>query len=296
MVVKYGHALAGINKQTSKDIFSFLMSHKHNFEKLQGKLCKNILGVSKYTPDTTAKAEMGVYPIMAIILKHIFSYWQHVIHSSSNSLLHETLLTTMQMDRNDITSYYTRIKNLLTILDLRSGIYLVHNKEVNKYSEKFKIKYKELFVLHYFKNLKPTGKTTIYHDIKKNYKFEPYLLFIKDKNLRNNITRIRTSSHPLPVEYYRRKGLQRAQRICNLCVTDSVGDEMHILNLCDNSTVQTLRNDLHYKLITLNPQWQKFNFKNMFQLLLLANEYLPSFYFAIFLSKLFKLVKSKYKL
>ena len=56
-----------------------LFNQKLDFEKLQTKICKNILGVNKHTPSSTIKAELGVYPLMAKIIKNTFAYWQHVL-------------------------------------------------------------------------------------------------------------------------------------------------------------------------------------------------------------------------
>ena len=82
---------------------------------------------------------------------------------------------------------------------------------------------------------------------------------------------IRTSSHPLPIEYFRRKGLSKEQRLCNLCDTNVIGSEMHLLATCDNQELIILREKLVTVLHELNPQWKKFNIAQKMNLLLLAN-------------------------
>ena len=100
------------------------MNPTHCFEKLQAKLCKNILGISKYTPENIVKAELGVYPLMGKIIKQILSYWQHVLSIPANSILYNTFYCNIEMDRNNNVSYYTRMKNLLAILFFKSNIFL----------------------------------------------------------------------------------------------------------------------------------------------------------------------------
>ena len=94
-------------------------------------MCKNILGISKQIPDSTAKAELGIYPLMAVIVKQIFSYWQHVLQALPNEVLSSAFLLSVEMDRNNIASNYTNIKNLLHVLDSMDQIYPVFG-ETNK--------------------------------------------------------------------------------------------------------------------------------------------------------------------
>ena len=48
----------------------------------------------------------------------------------------------------------------------------------------------------------------------------------------HRILRFRMGSHHLPVEEGRRFKLPRASRVCNLCNTDALGDERHMLLEC----------------------------------------------------------------
>ena len=54
------------------------------------------------------------------------------------------------------------------------------------------------------------------------------------------------------------------------------------------------QNDLSQKLIEQNLQWSKLKINNVICLLLLANDMQATFYFGIFLEKLFKLIKDSY--
>ena len=48
----------------------------------------------------------------------------------------------------------------------------------------------------------------------------------------HRILRFRMGSHHLPVEEGRHFNLPRASRVCNLCNTDALGDERHMLPEC----------------------------------------------------------------
>ena len=268
-----------------------IFNQKHNFEKLQSKMCKNALGISKHTPDVTAKAELGIFPLMSKILKQIFSYWYHLQNIAQDSLLFKALEINIVMDRHNITSFYSRIKYLLSVLDMKEYINVKHVKNVKEYSNQFKKRFYELY-----SNLKPEGRTEIYHSVKKNYQYEQYLDKLTDSKLRINITRIRTSSHILPIELLRRKGIKREDRICSLCSNNEIGSEIHILCNCTNIKTINFRNQFHQKLIEFNNSWSKFKLSDIISIFLLANEDKKClFYFSIFIGKIFKLCKTSYK-
>jgi len=171
---------------------------------------------------------------------------------------------------------------------MKNQIFAVNKSKLQDYSKQFKNKYNNLYCDHYFKNLKPEGRTDIYHSIKKIYRCEDYINIISDFKLRNNITRITTSSHCLPIEKLRRKGIERSKRICTLCNNEEIGSELHILCNCTNSNLVHMRKHLHDKLIKINHSWTKFKFSNIITILLLATENETSlFYFSMFLIEKF---------
>ena len=67
-------AIYGWRKQTTECIKQHLFTERHNFEKLQAKMCKAALGLSRFTTGTTAKAEMGTYPLFGKIIQQTMSY------------------------------------------------------------------------------------------------------------------------------------------------------------------------------------------------------------------------------
>ena len=146
-----------------------LFNTRHSFEKLQSKMYRSALGMNKNVPDHLVKAEMGAFPIMGFFIKRIFSYWQHVLALfGKNNLVNEAIHVSILLDRNDKLSYYSRVKALLSCLDMRNRIYKVHPNEIKRYSNEMRNKFNNLFSIQYFTSMKTTGKTEIYHKIKKN--------------------------------------------------------------------------------------------------------------------------------
>ena len=142
--------------------------------------------------------------------------------------------------------------------------------------------------------MKTTGKSELYHKIKKSYHFEKYLDSNLQPELKRNLTAIRISGHCLPIEYLRKKGIERDKRYCNLCDENEIGTEQHVMVDCNNKEMVKLREQLKSNLIKINYQYKQFSIRNIIDINLLANDISTNYYFAIFLKKVFSLVKTNY--
>ena len=287
-------AIYGWRKQTTECIKQHLFTERHNFEKLQAKMCKAALGLSRFTTGTTAKAEMGTYPLFGKIIQQTMSYQQHILSSSKHSLIYQALSQSIDMDRCNITSFYSRIKNLLETLNTKDCIYPIEKQSIKKTSVYVMKSYQTQYEALFFNNL-PKGKHAVYSQIKRSYLYEKYLNFDLDNSLIKYITSIRLSSHCLPVEKLRKQKISRNERFCNLCDTGSVGDEFHVMAFCTNTEISRLRNELLTKITEHNQQFQKFAISDIIKLLLIANDKTLTCIFAVFLKKMLRLVKCNYQ-
>ncbi len=290
----------GWRKNDIKSIKQCIYHQKHTFERINNILCKNTLGLRKHTTDLLSKAELGRYPIFAKITKIIFNYWQHILISDDSSLLRQTIIYLIGKDREGQTNYYTRLKALLSFLNCKSLIYecspsIQKNKSKEIYEAYCKQNQGDFFSILKEKasREKSGGRYDIYYKVKKNYRFENYLNMPNAK-LRRNISSIRLSTHCLPVEWLRKFKVDRMNRLCTLCSKNEVGTEEHILLHCDNKDINYLRTEFFSKLSTINNQWHLLeNNHKLIYLLCAANENI-NFYLAIYLEKVFKIVKCSY--
>ena len=74
---------------------------------------------------------------------------------------------------------------------------------------------------------------------------------LNNKNLRPNITKIRTTSHCLPIEQLRKKGIPRDRRFCTLC-NNFIDSEYHVLMLCNHVIQKKLCKDFNEKILEIN--------------------------------------------
>ncbi len=281
-------------------ITKYMLYNNHKFEKLQAKFCKNVLGLNKQTPDILAKAELGRYPLMNNILKLSYSYWQHLLSAEKDSLLNLALNSSIVLDRQGHTTYYSRIKGMLQVLDSKDKIYPVRKNKVKQHSNEIKRKFHIKYDKYFFDILKmkscssSAGKFEMYCKYKKCYRAEKYLYNVHDHNLRRHITGIRCASNLMPINNLRRKNVKRELRYCTLCDIDKLGSEFHIMCYCKNTKLVKYRIEFLQLLYEQEPQLRYFSdISQILDYIMLCIKPELTFTFSIYLDKIHKLLKKK---
>jgi hypothetical protein len=288
-------ALFGWRKNTYYHIQKYLLKEKLKFEELHAKMCRNSLGVHRKATEILVKAELGRYPLISNIVKNIYTYWQHVLSSSKPSLLNAVIENAIEKDRNGEVNYYSRIKGLYFVLDSQNLIYQAPNKaSVKRNANKIKSNFQDMYKNHFFTTLEEKaqrpesgGRFEVYYNVKKQYKFEDYLLLHKN-NLRRNITNIRISTHNLPIEALRKAKIKRKERTCPLCLSKEICSEFHATMVCQHPKIKELRQTLDNNINAINSQWRSLLAEQKFVYLTLAIDKQCIFYYAIFLDKIFR--------
>ena len=68
--------------------------------------------------------------------------------------------------------------------------------------------------------------------MKQIFEITPYLLILQNKKLRNAISKLCLSSHPLNIETGRHRNVIREDRKCTLCRLNDIEDEYHFTLIC----------------------------------------------------------------
>lgn len=102
--------------------------------------------------------------------------------------------------------------------------------------------------------IRNVAKLEYYKQFKVDFCYEKYLDILTNSKQRELYTKFRISAHNLEIEVGRYTGIERQNRICKLCQSQSVESEYHFL-LCCNKYY-----DLRQKYFTNNawPSVQKF--------------------------------------
>ena len=100
--------------------------------------------------------------------------------------------------------------------------------------------YKYLSTYNQIQQQENQGKLRTFKKFKTNLNFQEYLNDISNIKHRQAVTKLRISSHRLPVESGRYNNNPFDKRTCKLCNLNEVGNEQHYLMQCSDTT------DLNY--------------------------------------------------
>ena len=148
------------------------------FEKLNLKFCKYILGVTKKYTNIAVLSELGIYPIRLLI--HIYMYW-HILENSPSELLSRAFTELKSIvDKTTSSCNNSWYSNLLFYSD-NLGIDLNICKNLSR--NKFKILLKKKLLLNFqdcWSEIRDTclvdkGKLDTYFTFKTSYNYENYL-------------------------------------------------------------------------------------------------------------------------
>lgn len=165
-----------------------------------------------------------------------------------NPLLKESFDLNKELDSENIYSWETYIKDIITEMDLDCERLSSCTTKTNIFSIKSYVKDKSLNYytnLNYVKlsNLNNQNKIFLYKSLKSDFEKEFYLTY-SNFETRKLISKFRISDHSLEIETGRYKKIPRVQRICQFCDNNNLDDEAHFFFTCELN--KQLRNSLFF--------------------------------------------------
>ena len=207
-------------------------------EQIPLKYCKRVLQVRNITPNFMVLGELGRFPIEVKVKLRMISFWSRLIQSESklSSILYKLMLSLNEQNQHT----FKWIKCMESIFN-EVGLGYNFQNQVG-YFDKNMIKQilRDQFIQKWHSDINNSSRGQFYSGFKNDFCLENYLLRLSEYN-RKWITKFRTSNLRLPIETGRWYNIPREDRKCNFC-GNRIGDEFHILFLCENEIVVILRN------------------------------------------------------
>jgi len=225
----YGAEIWG-NLISSNKIFK----HFENlpFERVLMMFSKSLLGVNKKACNDGVRGELGLFPVYFDIIVAIVKYYRRLDSLEDSSLLKHAFNLTKRADADGFSTWYTGLK-IISDKVFECSIDCLCNLTNSEIFDRLKNAYTTLWHSNICKS-DGGGKLDFYGTFKQSLCIEPYLDSIKTFKYRQAFSKLRISAHPLQVEVgrYVRPKIPRNERICKLCGTGSVEDEVHFLANC----------------------------------------------------------------
>ncbi len=253
---------------TSRVIDSLMSNNKTMAEKLNIRMCKQILKLPKTASNIAARAELGRLPIMKSTIVAFCKYYARLHTFKDNDLLYHALKSQKSLESTNGKCFtYTEIvENCIKSLKIERPTLVTEQSLFN-----FGKETKQAIISQYkatFNNflsetrISNESKLSVYAHLKSDYEYEKYLDYCNDFS---SLTRFRTSCHWLPIERgrYHRPIIPRQQRLCTLCNVD-VGTEFHSMFLCKSLIINDLQVKYMSKISDICPQINALNDKDKF--------------------------------
>ena len=214
-----------------------------SFEKLHIKWCKYTLGVHSKSSNIAVLSELGRYPITLHIIQSMVKYWYRLTRETDTSLILHSYKENIAMLNDNRDCWLKTKRDIMFKLDLG---HIYNNPDKYRFPYIKKTLTKKLtsiidkqFTADLYNDERHNGdgnKLRTFRIFKNVIEEEPYLSLIKNMNIRKSLTKLRISAHNLPIEVGRHRRNRKtplAERICDMCNSGEVGDEFHLVMMCN---------------------------------------------------------------
>jgi len=176
--------------------------------------------------------ELGRYPLYINILLTAVKFYQRLTSVKPDKLIFNAFQESYKLYENKKNSWVLSIYFLLHQIGIDKNrinsddlIQMLKNKLVQRYKKRW------AGIISDIAN-NQTGKLRTYALFKTYIYKEKYLSVIKNREVRKCVTAFRISAHQLEIEMGRYKNVPLNSRICKLCKSNEVEDEVHFLLNC----------------------------------------------------------------
>ena len=195
-------------------------------ERIQQRACRYFLGVHPKTPILALTGDMGWVPVHIKRHRNMLRYWNRLVQMDDHRLTKKVFLyDVFKCDNN----WSSEIKCILESVDLHEVFTDLQVCNVNEVYEQCILNYNERWQLGV--TLKPKLRT--YITFKDKFDTEEYTKFCVSRRKRSLLAQFRMGVLPLAIETGRFKSVPLEERLCLLCNTGVIEDEIHFLCICN---------------------------------------------------------------
>ena len=210
------------------------------YEKLHNKVCKQIIGLGKFTSNLAARIELGQVPTSYIVIRRTLNYWSKLESVQPAS---QCLVSEKELCAANVNSWYSTVQQMLRHVNV--DVTALPTAPTNKWCRQQSVQ-----VNDYYHNLQSeqlqsqigvsgVGKNKLrtYSKLtpRSSQGIEDYLICDLTWKQKRLIAQLRTGNHKLRIETGRhcKPSLPPEQRVCLHCNAACTEDEKHFLAECN---------------------------------------------------------------
>ena len=214
-----------------------------DMELLHMKFLKHVLFVHKKTSNDIVYGELGVYPLEVNINCRMVNSWVKLLGGKNSKLSYLMYCCLWELDQQGLytSPWLAHIRDICN----NCGMSWVWDSQtiVNPawFKKAVEVRLKDQWITSWNSNLVSKSICCGYRIYKNIYCLEEYLVKLSKVN-RIALTKLRASNNKLPITVGRFANIRREERVCEKCNAGVLGDEYHVLLVCDNEEITRLRN------------------------------------------------------
>ena len=129
-------------------------------------------------------------------------------------------------------NWANEIKNLLST----NGFHYIwmnqHVPNPQKFINEFRERAKSQYLQNWWSIVNTSPKLELYKHIKSQYEHESYLDILCVRKFRRCFAQLRSGTLPIEIDSGRYRGITKEQRLCPMCNTGEIENELHCLLKC----------------------------------------------------------------
>ncbi|XP_053403102.1 uncharacterized protein LOC128558242 [Mercenaria mercenaria] len=215
----------------SSEIWGFSTADK--IERVHRKFIKRILNVKMSTSNLAIYGETGRTPLYINWKIRILKYWFKLVNNKTNCILQNVYSNMLECCEKGDNNWLYKVKNMLNLSGFGEIWLFPSSVDVKQFIPVFKSRLIDTYISEWRISVNNSPSLMLFKELKETYGMSQYLLTIENKKHRHILTKLRTSSHWLNIEYGRHRGIERQNRVCELCNKRVVEDEYHFVLECE---------------------------------------------------------------
>ena len=205
------------------------------YERTHTKACRNALGIRANASGIAARAELGRYPIFVYLAHKSLTLYARLLEDDSK-LAYNALTSEIELHDMGEQSWITAVEKICNTTTQQPHQHGVTNIQTitQTLQDKYKYQFFKIIQSPSGVNSNSGNKLRTYAKLITDYELEKYLTVDLSQNMMREIARLRTSTHKLAIETgrYQRPVVPSNERLCKICNTGQVEDEIHFVTQC----------------------------------------------------------------
>ena len=226
-------------------------------EKLINKFYRILLGVPNYCSTIGTHVELGRFPVSVDIKYSMLKYFCRVVTLPKSRLVSHCYWSLFNL-KNVKDRWLSSVKEIIECAGQRTFNFLwnsqkslsqVNTKLIYKCQGQVLETFKQQFISTAVNKMAEQNKLQYFREAKTEFTLSKYLHILAARNSRSLLCKLRLGALKLEVETGRKFGVVRNERVCKLCNSGQVEDEIHFLFSCEtlDEIRQTLLRPLYRK-------------------------------------------------